>query len=98
MKLFSPVLHCIIELSCCAVNPSQQTTTTTTNIVFAGERVFPCNQYEGITDDEIYSQVTDDSLQNSVALGTLDLTADTPDSSGTHTNFPLSFGLLQTVV
>ncbi|KAL4237916.1 Baculoviral IAP repeat-containing protein 6 [Mactra antiquata] len=46
--------------------------------ILEGERVFPCNQYDGITDDDISSQVTDDSLHNT---STLDLTADTPDTS-----------------
>ncbi|XP_053375851.1 baculoviral IAP repeat-containing protein 6-like isoform X2 [Mercenaria mercenaria] len=50
--------------------------------ILEGERVFPSNQFEGITDDEISSQVTDDSLQGSVNINTLDLTAETQDSSG----------------
>ena len=57
----------------------------------SGERVFPSNQFEGVTDDEISSQVTDDSLHGSVNLNTLDLTADTHDSSGMWVNIIIGY-------
>lgn len=37
-----------------------------------GERLFPSSQFEGITDDDISSQVTDDSLPYPLDLSSLD--------------------------
>ena len=54
------------------------------NLSVLGERVYPGTQYDGITDDEMSAQIneTDDSLQNSVNLSTLDTSSDTNQQSG----------------
>jgi len=49
--------------------------------MITGEQLFPSSQFEGITDDEISSQVTDDSLPYSMDLSGLDNNCDSGENA-----------------